>query len=615
MQVAITMNNEHEDRYGLKLLLSMTILMLLLAYTSFYLMQNYFSKSFLEFNLSGKKVYFLESKTLEKMYEKNGMDYTAYKKHISYFKELCLKNSYEALDIESQDLGKLKKGSKLIALDMMSLSNSELDNIDSFVSNGGKIIFNFTSGFLDSSLRYRKDNLVTRISGLVLDEKINTVRYDRNSTAYVSTKLLSPLTQNLPEGKALELALYDPLPIFDTPDNLQPDAYLTTWTQVSYLHITKNKELSKKQSGLLWHGYKEKGKWVYFSFPTYSLIEVSPDKYANLFKGMLEYLDTDIIAVPYPYVDAKNVVFISEDTEYKYENLEHFSDVAEKNHFPVTAFCVVNLAQEHKKMMEKVAKNKYLEIGSHSYTHEKIVGESDAVYKKETIGSKKALYDLTKQHIYGFRPPREEIDEKMIKLLEEGGFKYILSAGEERLTPYYMGNIMIIPRHGTDDYSYLINLDWSGSEILKQMEHEVNVVAALNGMYTMSTHTHLMSYSSNINITDNFFKYVNAHKELTPMNGKMLYDKITQKSKVTLKTKATMKKLIITLNNNNDIPILNMHYNLYLDSKVKIKNIESEIIGVKTELIKVNNNEYTLIIKEMKPMSQMVLFLNYEENI
>ena len=614
MQASIMMNTQNQDNYGLKLLASMAILLLLLAYTSFYLMQNYYAKSFLEFNLSGKKVYFLQSTTLQNMYEKNGMDYEAYKKRVEYFKELCLKNSYESVDIYSDDLGDLEKGSKLVALDMMSLSTSELDEVDNFVSRGGKIIFNFTSGFLDTNLRYQHDNLVTRVTGLTLDEEVNTVQYDRNSSAYLSTRLLSPLTNDLKEGQALELALYDPLPIFITPENLEADVYMTTWTQVNYLNISKNRELSKKQSGLVWHGYKNRGKWVYFSFPSYAFIEVSQQKYAKLFQGMLEYLDSDIIASPYPYIDAKNVVFVSEDTEYKYENLQQFYDVAEKNHFPVTAFCVVTLAKEHKDMMKRVSKSKYLEIGSHSYTHKKIVGESDSIYEKETIGSKKALHNLTEQDIYGFRPPREEIDEKMIDLLEEGGFKYILSASENRLTPYYMGEIMIIPRHATDDYSYLINLDWSASKILKEMEHEVNVISDLNGIYTMSTHTHLMSYASNINITDKFFQYINANSKFTPMNGKMLYDKIVHKSKISLQTQSTMKKLIMTFNNENSVLIKNMHYELYVDSNVRIKNIESEIIGVKTELIKVNENQYTLVIKEMKPKSQMVLFLNYEQN-
>ena len=614
MQASILMSSKR-DTYGLKLLGAMSILLVLLAYTSFYLIQNYYSKSFLEFNISKKKIYFLQSDTLKHMYEKNGMDYNQYQEHISYFKKLCLKNSYESIDIYSDDLKDIDKNSKLIALDMMSLSDTELKDIENFVSSGGKIIFNFTSGFLNTKLIYQKNNLVTRITGLTLDKNINTIKYDRNSSAYVSTKLLSPLTQHLAEGKALELALYDPLPIFDTPKNLKADAYLTTWAQIDYLNISKNKELTKQQSGLIWHGYEKKGKWIYFSFPSYAFIEVDPTKYAQLFQGMLEYLNHNTMVIPYPYIDAKNVVFVSEDTEYKYENLQQFSNVAEKNHFPVTAFCVANLAQKHKEMMKRVSKNKYLEIASHSYTHKKIVGESDSTYIKETIGSKEVLHDLTGETIYGFRPPREEIDEKMIKLLEKGGFKYILSAGENRLSPYYMDKIMIIPRHGTDDYSYLINLDWTASQVLEKMKSEVNIISDLNGLYTMSTHTHLMSFSSNINITDHFFQYINAHKKFSPMNGKMLYERITKKSKITLKTKTTLKKLIITFDNENNTLVKNIHYKIYVDPNIKIKNVESEIIGIKTQLTEIDASEYVLIIKEMKPKSKMVLFINYEKNI
>lgn len=614
MSPILRVNSKKVDGYGVQLLISMMILIVVLTYSSFYLMQNYFAKSFLEFNLSGKKVYFLQSNTVKKMYEKNGMDYEAYRKRVEYFKNLCLKNSYKSLDVYSGDLAGLDKNSKLIALDMMSLSAKEINDIDKFVSRGGRIIFNYTSGFLDTRLRYQKKNLVTKITGLSLDKKINNITYDRNSTAFISTKLLSPITKYLPKGKTLDLALYDPLPIFDAPKNLDVDAYMTTWTQVNYMSLPKKGELTKAQSALVCHGYKKKGKWVYFSFPSYVFVEVSPSRFANLFKGMLEYLDKSIIALPYPYIDTKNIVFVSEDTEYKFENLQKFHDVAEKNHFPVTAFCVANLAQKHKEMMHEVGKSKYVEIGSHSYTHGKIVGKSDAVYEKETIGSKKALYALTKQEVYGFRPPREEIDDKMIKLLGQGGFNYILNKSESRLTPYFMDKIMIIPRHGTDDYSYLINLDWDSSKILKEMEHEVNVVADLNGIYTLSTHTHLMSFGSNINITDKFFQYINAHKRFKPMNGKMLYDRVSQKSKITLKTKVTMKKLLMTITNNNNVSIKNIHYEIDVDSAIKITDVGCEIVGVKTKLIKVNKNRYTLIVEKMKPLSQLLVFVNYEKN-
>lgn len=614
MKDTATMHSDAHDYYGLKLLIALIVLFLLLTYTSFYLIQNYYSKSLLEFNLSGKKVYFLESDTLKSMYKKNGMDYEGYKKRVEYFKELALKSSYESQDIYSNELENIESDSKLVVLDVMSLSTSEIEDIDSFVSRGGRIVFNFTSGFLSTSLNYQKDNLVSRITNLSLDAEFNTLKYDRNTTGYLSTKLLSPLSRHMQDGDALELVLYDPLPVFNTPEQLEADAYFTNWSQVNYLSVGKDRELTKKQSGALWHGYKDRGKWVYFSFPSYAFIDVESQKYANLFQGMLEYLDEDISIAAYPYIDAKNVVFVSEDTEYKYENLEQFYTTAEKNSFPVTAFCVAYLAEENRELMEKVSKSRYMEIGSHSYTHKKIVGESDEVYEKETQGSKKLLYTLSKQDIIGFRPPREEMDEKLIELLEEGGFKYILAAGDNRLSPYFMEDIMIIPRHGTDDYSYLINLDWDASRILQQMKHEVNVITDLNGIFSMSTHTHLMSFSTNISITDDFFQYVNKQKHLTPMNGKMLYDRVFKKTNMRLQTNSTLKKFIVTLTNDNREEVKNIHYEVYVDSDTKIKNVESEIIGIETELIRKKKNVYTLIIKEMKAQSEMVLFLNYEKN-
>ena len=348
------------------------------------------------------------------------------------------------------------------------------------------MLFNFTSGFLSTSLKYQSDNLVSRITGLQLSANTNTIKFDVNSTGYMSTRLMSPLAKYLPQGRALEIVLYDPLPIFDTPSSLETDAYLTNWSQINYLKISKSRELSKAQSGVLWHGYKEKGKWVYFSFPSYSFIELGTAFYAELFKGLLEFLNQEITPIAYPYIDAKNAVFVSEDTEYKYENVKQFYDVSTKYKFPVTAFCVANLAEKNRAIMEKVSTSKYFEIGSHSYTHKKIVGESDEVYERETIDSKKLLKELTKQEIYGFRPPREEIDAKMIELLDEGGFKYILGTGENRLTPHFNKDIMIIPRHGTDDYSYLINLDWDSQKILNEMKHQANLLTDLNGIYTMS---------------------------------------------------------------------------------------------------------------------------------
>lgn len=463
MQVRVTPNAKHHDYYGLKLLFSLILMILFLTYTSFYLMQNYYSQAFLEYGVKGKKIYFLQSDTLKSMYKKSKMDYKAYQTHVEYFKQLSLKNGYQAVDIYSDKLQEIGKNELLIGLDMMALSSDEMQDIETFVSQGGKLFFNFTSGFIDASLEKQDENLVSKITGLQLDKNINTLKQNSKEAGVLSTKLLSPLAKYLQEGKGIGLTVYDALPIFHTKDMQSIDTYLTTWTQTDLIKVDEQHRLQASQSGLIWHGYKDAGKWVYFNFPGYVFMDVNQDIYAKLFQGMLEYLEDDISVMPYPYIDAKNIVFVSEDTEYKFENLERFYDISLQNKFPVTAFCVAQLAEKHKDLMTKVSKGDYFEVGSHSYSHQKIVGESEEVYKKEIIGSYDLLKKLTKQDIFGFRPPREEIDADMAELLEEGGYKYVLGTNEGKLSPYMKDDILMIPRKGTDDYSYLINLDWNST--------------------------------------------------------------------------------------------------------------------------------------------------------
>jgi len=607
------MATDSKDYYGLKLLFILGLMLLGLTYAGFYLMQNYVSNSILLQGGTKGKIYFLDSDTLYGMYQQNSMDYEGYKKRIKYLQKLSTQEGYTTQNIYAKDLSRIPKKSILIALDMMSLSNKEMQNIQIFVNKGGKILFNFTSGFLDSNLHYQKKNLVTMLTPLKLDPKHNTISYDKKSLGYFTVRLLSPFAKSLPNGRAYDLTVYDPLPLFITPKSLEADAYLTNWPQVNYM-IVDHQKLNKEESGLLWHGNKEKGKWIYFSFPSYIFLDTNAGAFAKLFKQMLKNLDEDIHIQVYPYLDSKNGVFVSEDTEYEFQSLKNFSALSKKYHFPVTAFCVAQLAQKNPQVLQKALQNKYLEIGSHSYSHKKIVGTDDATYTKETIGSKELLKKLTHRTILGFRPPREEIDEKLLGLLQKGGYKYVLNEGENRLKPYFLKDMLIIPRHGTDDYSYLVQLDWNASQILSQMECESQVVTALNGIYTLSTHTHLMSYGTNIRIEENFYKYVNAHPSLRPMNGAMITKRMQLLRKFSYKYEITSKKVLITLSNDAVEDMKNLKLKIEIAPSIRLRNAESELVGFQTELKKQSDSIYMLTIKDMKPKSKVMVFLNYEKN-
>jgi hypothetical protein len=156
-------------------------------------------------------------------------------------------------------------------------------------------------------------------------------------------------------------------------------------------------------------------------------------------------------------------------------------------------------------------------------------------------------------------------------------------------------------------------LDWNSSQILDEMESQSQVVTALDGIYAMSTHTHIMNFSSNITILDDFFTYVNKNRYMVPMDGAMIYDRISKLSRIKLTELQTAKKLILTIENDNQEEIRDAHYELYLDPTIALKGVESEIYGVKTKLRKINPGRYTLIVESLKPISQMVLFVNYDK--
>lgn len=605
------------DYYGLKLLFVLGLLLLMLAYTGFYLMQNYMSNNSMLFqDGTKKKIYFLKSDTLYRMYQQNSMDYKAYQKRIKYFQKLSVEAGYTTQNIYAKELYSIPKNSILIALDEMSLSSEEINNIQKFVNKGGKLLFNYTSGFLNSDLHYQRKNLVTMITPLKLDPKYNTIRYDKNSTGYFTIRLLSPFANFLPNGKGYELTVYDPLPLFIPSKKLEADAYLTNWAQTNYINVN-HKELTKEESGLLWHGNKGRGKWIYFNFPSYIFLSRYAGDFAKLFKGMLKNLDENIHIQVYPYLDSKNVVFVSEDTEYEFKSLKNFSALSQKYHFPVTAFCVAKLAQKNPQIMKDALQNKYLEIGSHSYSHKKIVGTDDATYKRETIGSKILLKKLTHKDIVGFRPPREEIDKKLLSLLEKGKFEYALKGSPDTinmLKPFFLNNILLIIRHGTDDYSYLVNLDWDSSQILSEMEHQARVVTDLNGIYTFSCHTHLMSYGTNIRIEGNFYKFINAHPSMRPMNGAMIAKRMNLLRKFSYKYEIAEKKILLTLTNNSAESMENVKLKIEIGPNIKILNATSELIGFQTTLKKESQNIYTLTIKKLKAKAQIMVFINYEKD-
>jgi hypothetical protein len=613
--MSLMLQSVRRDYYGVRLFVYLFILLLFLSFTVSHLVQHYFSNTFFASPFSEETVYFLSSDTLKNVYERNGMDYRSYQTRLETIEQTCDSLGYSTESVDASDLSDLPSDSILFALDMLALNDDEIEEIETFVHNGGRLLYNYTAGFLDGDTEYRGEKLISTISGLRLNKAYNSLTFGDDQGGFISTRMLSPLTGYLKEGKGLGLTLYDPLPIFSTPKKLHPDAFLTNWPQNMYVSIDEKHNMAPENSGLIWHGYYGKGKWVYFSFPSYLFVEAEKAYFDKLIHGILTYLGRTFVVQQYPYLDRENVIFVSEDTEFKFENLQQFNAISLKYNFPVTAFCVASLAEKNPKVVKNAAQNPNLEIGSHSYSHQKIVGESPEVYKKETAGSKSVLASLSKgtqKDVTGFRPPREELDSQMIALLKQAGFHYVMNQNENRLYPYDVEGMMIIPRHGTDDYTYLINLDWDSQSILDQMILESRLTASLDGIYTLSTHTHLMTFGGNIGILEKFFAYVLSQPDMHPLNGEELYKRIRLLENIAYSYDTTQKNIVLNIQNKNNKAIKDFTLRLYAPPQYHITSAVGEMSGLNVAVSKVRDNEYALRIETLPPQSENAVFVNYE---
>ncbi len=601
--------------YGVKLAFLILFLTLIFSYATYNILEKYLPENFAVINIAKDKIYILKSDSTLKLFLKYGISQDIYEDRLQKFANLLKELSYKTVFIEEKDIDKLHSNDKLALIDTLALREKTALKIKDFVKNGGKIIFNYNIAFSNENAKFIGDRFLNSITKLKFNNEYNYINLKKEG-GYLSVKILSPITKFNPNGKRMDLILYDNIPIFTSPDNLKPDAILTNYTQ-SQTPIIENKfdMLSIKKAGAVWHGEYGDGKWVYFSFPSYALFEAkeSAKSFKNLIKGMLNYLNNDVIIRKYPFIDAKNAIFVSEDTEYKFENLLHFSNLSQKYKIPVTAFLVGFLAKEYQDIVKEASKNPFLEFGSHSYSHKKIVGNSESYIKKEIIGSKNLIEKISNKKVFGFRPPREEIDNKMRYYLKKGGYRYVLEQEKDYLLPYKNEELMTIPRHGVDDYTYLMNLDWDSGEILSHIIKEANVLKYLNGIYTLSIHTHLIAYGSNIKILEDFFKFLKSHKDFTALNGYGIYKRLKLNQNIDLLKTVSAKNIIVTIKNNNKEEVKNFTFKIFPSKKLVLKTITSEISGIKIIFKKQNDGNYIVKIGSLKPKSSLTLFISYEK--
>ncbi len=605
------------DNYGLKMLLLIVVLTSTLTYTFYKITKGPVAPSFVAPIMLNKPIYILKSYTTALTYQKNGVDKNQYTQKIEHFRRYLTSIGYKTKFIKEDKIDTLEKESILFVLDAVALGGETKESIKSFVKNGGNLFFNFTSGFSDEKGAYLKDSFVNEITQLELSDK-NFADFKKG--IFLTQRLLSVLN-NKNSGILYSTSIYDQIPIFRTPAGKKPDIFLTTYDQTTApLDEKKNSDFLQEEAGVAWHGYYGKGKYYYMSLPSYIFYDSAKnlDNFKQVTAAIINFLSSEIVIGKFPYIDKENIVFVSQDTEFKFENFIRFSELAKKYKIHTTAFIVSSLAQEEKnvEMVKKISKNPYIEFASHSHLHKKIIDANNSFVKQETAGSKMIIDKYSLKPIIGYRPPREELNSLMKKHLQESGYNYILGKSKQYLYPNLDENykdILMIPRHGTDDYSYLINLDWDKKQILEQMEKETEFITGLDGIYTLSTHTHLFTYSTNIEIVEEYFKYLKKNPKFQTLDGKSITKRVLQNMSTDISYSILNNTISINISNTADTSVDNFHLRLYKNPNLKIKLTDSD--GLKIEIKPKTQDIIDINIEHLKPNCQATIFIELKENL
>lgn len=603
-----------KDHYGLKMVLLIGVLFAIMAVMFYKIQQPKTPPPVAGYAamppVTDKTIHILKSYATATTFQKNGIGVAEYKAKLERFDNYLKAMGYKTAYIEEKELDKLPTNAILMMPETIALSTAAKQQIAAFVSGGGNLFMNFSVGFSDESGKYVGDGFLKQLTGLALSEK-QFVKFE--SGMFLTQRLLSPLN-NENTGILLDAPTYDAIPILESSDN-QPIIYMSSYDQTNP-PSNGDSAFTHAQSGAAWSGYYGKGKWFYTNYPSYVFYDASAhaNNYKNLTHAIINYLDKDAMVAALPFVDSEHVVFVSEDTEYKFENFEKFSNLAAKYQFPVTAFIVSSLAEreEHKEMMQKIAQNLYVEFGSHSHSHQKIIDTNESYVAQETKATKGILDKFGSNPVTGFRPPREELDTMMKANLSDGGFRYVLNVTHKYMYPRFdtkYHNLLVIPRHGTDDYAYLINLDWDQEQIVAQMKAETEFVTGLDGIYTMSLHTHLFAYSSNIDIVDNYMRYIKSDPKYTPMDGRSIAKRVALSQKIDLKSTYTANLLTVEIDNANSEAIKAYTCKLFNNPNHAIASVKCDNGEVR---VKENERGIDLVIDTLAPNAKTRLFITFQ---
>jgi len=575
---------EDIKEFSVVLGLSVSLLLLSLVLVIF-IMKNYVDvNSILVGNFKGKQIYlFLPPEDLKKVREL-GIEKN-YKDNIAYIKKVL--PSYKIKEITTLD--NIDPRYPLLVIDNFVLTDVQKTELKQYVAEGGRIIFNF-----NVSSDFRED-----LTGLITQ---GYIRKDKTHTFFLVSSLMSPI--QIENAKRLDIVLYDSIPLLE---GKKPYLQWSNWAMNKGLYDDEGNPLA---NGALWSGRYKKGLWIYFSFPLYAFraVDSQKDYYNKLFKDMVDYAYYNFKVVKYPYLDNDKMIFISEDTEYRFSNLNNFANSMKKLDVNATAFCVGKLAEQNKTLMLKVGSMPNIEIASHSYSHTDLLKASPKKLNIEIKLNRILLHNLSHQMIVGFRPPREQTNENLREALRRSGFKYVLEKNIGQLDVKMDQDLMIIPRLGTDDYAYLVKLAWNKDKIIKNAIKEMKFITGLNAIYTLSTHTHLLSYGSNIKILETIVKEFKK-QNIPILKGKDINQKIIESKNIVLKSFSTIDNIVVHVTNNNNKVIKNFTFRVYTKD---VKKVSTDFLNIDAYIYKKTNEYIDIRIKKLPVYADLTVFLKFK---
>lgn len=598
--------------YGNRVLLMTFLIAIVMSPVFYFLFNNYSPANFALASGTSNNVYLFHSETTVNRFKSFGNDASGYEKQLNEMKSSLSKQGYNVEIISAEMLKMLKPSDTLFVLDALAMTNDETANIVRFVEEGGSLVFNQYSGFSGPDGSWRGDAFVREISGLQVDHYINTLK--KQTGVFCTPKVFSPLTTQLNNGPLLSFVYYDDIPLFRTPKTMTPDMMYTDWTQYNSPSIN-DIHLPPEFSGALWHGSKGKGCWIYFNFPSYAFFSSGADneKYSALWQGIVHFAIDGVAVRIHPYVSGKNPVFLSEDTEFRYENSHYFSDVVKELKVPSTAFCVSMLAERFPDVTRELGGNPFLEVGSHSHTHGDLLADDDEGLTREILGSKQILETVSQTKVTGFRPPREEINDKIAQKLLESGYEYAMEKNKNHLYPAIIRkNLVVISRVGTDDFSFIANNTLDEETLVKTMSNEASFIDTLDGIYTLSIHTHLFSDPHNISIVRSILKHLKEKDTTTFRQGRDIARRIKTASLIDTSVSVSHENYIVTLVNNNKVIVPEVLVRLYWPRLGSVKSIKSDTTGVEFTYLHNSDERYTdITFTHLAPRKQFSLLASY----